>query len=254
VLDVALERDEDGHAAYREVLVSVPRQSGKSSLALALLVSVMLETPGASLLYGAQSRQAARERLLNSWWPRLSTSPLKERARLFRGFGNESLSIDGSSLQLLSSSPTSGHGETVTACVVDEAWAHQDSRVEQAVRPAMLTKRDAQLWAMSTAGDATSVWWKEKTEAGRAAVDAGLNRGVAYFEWGADPDADPGLESTWTSAMPALGHLVDVDTVRTDFQAMAPAEFARAMLNVWPDPAGEGWQVISRDVWTAAEL
>jgi hypothetical protein len=31
---------------------------------------------------------------------------------------------------------------------VAEAWVHADSRVEQAVRPTMATREDAQMWAL----------------------------------------------------------------------------------------------------------
>ena len=89
--------------AYRDVLVSVPRQSGKSSLALSLIVWRLLSGPDHLVLYAAQNRVAARRKLLHTWWPRLARSPLADRFTLFRGFGNESLTADtGSRLELLS--------------------------------------------------------------------------------------------------------------------------------------------------------
>jgi phage terminase large subunit-like protein len=179
VLNVALERAED-RPAYRDVLVSVPRQSGKSSMALALMVQRMLSSPGSRVLYGAQTRGAAREKLLASWWPRLAHSPFADRLKLFRGFGAETVQVDnGSTLQLLSASESSAHGETTDLVVVDEAWVHQDARVEQAVRPTLATRVDAQLWAMSTAGSARSVWWRAKLDAGRAAAEMGVMRASA---------------------------------------------------------------------------
>jgi phage terminase large subunit-like protein len=254
VLDAALERH-DGRAAYRDVCVSIPRQSGKSSLALALMVEKMVSTPGARVLYAAQSRAAAREKLLSSWWPLLARSPFADELTLFRGYGAETVTADnGSSLQLLSATEASGHGETTDLVVVDEAWVHGDARVEQAVRPTMATKRDAQLWAMSTAGTYRSVWWRQKLDAARAAAEMGMTESLACFEWSAPDNANFADESTWWASMPALGHLIDVETVRDDLANMALTEFARAFLNVWPDPAGEGWQVIARDRWEASAL
>src|SRR5436309_1094435 len=66
VLSTALEQARD-RPAYRDVLISVPRQSGKSSLALALIIWRMLEAPEMRVLYSAQTRSAAREKLLLGW-------------------------------------------------------------------------------------------------------------------------------------------------------------------------------------------
>jgi phage terminase large subunit-like protein len=188
VLETALERTagEDsptGRPAFRDVIVSVPRQSGKSTLALSLIVERMMSNPNSRILYSAQTRSAAREMMLSSWWPRLLGSPLAEQFKLFRGFGAETISHEnGSQLQLLSATESAGHGETTDLVIVDEAWVHVDARVEQSVRPTMATRRDAQFWIMSTAGTPRSLWWKKKLEAGRAAAEMGIVDGTACFD------------------------------------------------------------------------
>jgi phage terminase large subunit-like protein len=58
VFSVALERAR-GRPAYRDVLVSVPRQSGKSTMVLALIVWRMTEFPGSRVITG---RRPARRR------------------------------------------------------------------------------------------------------------------------------------------------------------------------------------------------
>ena len=252
VLSVALERAR-GRPAYRDVIVSVPRQSGKSTTVLALIVWRMTEFPGSRVMYGAQTRTAARLKMLESWWPRLVASPYAADLRLFRGFGNETIShANGSVLQLLSASESAGHGETVDLAVIDEAWVHRDAHVEQAVRPAMVTRKDAQLWALSTAGTWRSEWWKGKLDAGRAAAEMGVDAGVCCFDWSAPADANPADPATWRACMPALGRLADEKTVRADLAAMGLEEFRRAYLNQWPDPARQGWKVFAREAWARA--
>jgi phage terminase large subunit-like protein len=165
------------------------------------------------------------------------------------------LSADnGSRLELLSATESAGHGETTDLVVVDEAWVHADAAVEQAVRPTMVTRGDAQLWAMSTAGTPKSVWWRGKLDAGRASAELGVTAGSCLLEWAASADADPTDEQVWWATMPALGHLIDVETVRADLANMAVAEWKRAFLNLWPDESAEGWAVIGRDVWEASRL
>jgi phage terminase large subunit-like protein len=255
VLSTALERS-GRRPAYRDVLVSVPRQSGKSSCSLALIVWRLLSEPDQLVLYSAQNRVAARRKLLHTWWPRLVRSPeLAPRFKLFRGFGNEMLQADnGSRLELLSATESAGHGETTSLVVIDEAWVHQDPSVEQSVRPTMATCPDAQLWAISTAGTAKSVWWRGKLDTGRTAAELGTTDGTALLEWAAAPDDDPADEATWQGCMPSLGRLVDVATVRADLHSMGAAQFKRAYLNLWPDETQEGWRVIARDLWEASRL
>jgi hypothetical protein len=64
VAEVALEHV-DGQLAYRDVAVATPRQSGKSSLVLALVVYRMAATPRQRVVYGAQTRLAARTKLFD---------------------------------------------------------------------------------------------------------------------------------------------------------------------------------------------
>jgi phage terminase large subunit-like protein len=252
VLAVGLEQSR-GRPAYRDVLVSVPRQSGKSSLALALVVWRLLSAPEMNVLYAGQTRAAAREKLLYSWWPRIASSPLADRFELFRGFGAEMVAADnGSRLRLVSATDSGGHGEVCDAVFVDEAWVHQDARLEQALRPTLATRRHGQFWISSTAGTARSTWWRQKLDAGQAAASMGVSDGLACFDWSAPEGANPADEAVWWATMPALGPLIDVETVRTDLQNMGVAEFRRAYLNGWPDPGPEGWRVFSEESWRKA--
>jgi phage terminase large subunit-like protein len=253
VVDVALEHV-GGRLCYRDVAVSVPRQSGKTTLLLTLLVHRMLSADRQRLSYTAQTRLAARAKLLDTWWPQIAASPLRGRFSVTRGMGSESLrSANGSVLTILSTDEAAGHGDVLDLAILDEAWA-LDARAEQATRPAMATRPNAQLWLASTAGTDRSMWWRQKVDGGRATVDAGVTEGSAFFEWAAHPDADIGDPATWWSCMPALGHTVEEATIAADLRAMHPAEFRRAYGNQWPDEAAEGWAVISRDAWMAARL
>jgi phage terminase large subunit-like protein len=253
-LATALERS-GRRPAYRDVLVSVPRQSGKSSVALSLIVWRLLSEPDMLVLYAAQSRVAARRKLLHTWWPRLRRSPLAARFELFRGFGNESMSADnGSRLELLSATESAGHGESVDLAVIDEAWVHQDAAIEQSVRPTMVTRPDAQLWVLSTAGTPRSVWWRGKLDAGRTSAELGITSGSCLLEWAADADADPTDERVWWATMPALGRLATVETVRQDLASMGAAEFKRGYLNLWSDESAEGWSVVAQDLWETSRL
>lgn len=251
--DLGLEHDAAGGLAYRDVGIATPRQSGKSTLVLVLIVWRMLSAPQ-RLTYAAQTRLAARTRLFETWWPRIRRSPLRDLFTLSRATGAEALRCsNGSTLTLLSTEESAGHGDTLDLAVLDECWA-LTAAAEQAVRPAMLTRPAAQLWLLSTAGTDKSTFWRGKVNAGRTVAEAGLDSGFAYLEWSAPDDADPTDEATWAACMPALGITAKPETIRADMGSMDLAEFRRAYLNQWPEVTAEGWSVIPRDVWMAARI
>lgn len=233
VADVALELDGD-QLAHREVRVTVPRQSGKTTLLLAVMVHRALAFGRPQqILYAAQSRNDARAK-----WEEhadlLGRTPFRRLYQIRRTNGSESLRwSNGSRHGIVATTEQSGHGTTLDLGVIDEAFAQRDDRLEQAFRPAMITRPSPQLWIISTAGTAESTYLRGKVDDGRARVDAGTSGPVAYFEWSAPDDTDPADPATWAACMPALGHTVSPADVAADQATMAPGEFARAMLNRW---------------------
>lgn len=249
---VATEMDDTGRFCYRQVVLEVMRQQGKSVDVLSMMVTRALRRPGTQVSYTAQNRLEASHRLLDVWWPRIRKSPLEQLVRPRRKSGSEALIFaNGSMIGLASSEETSGHGDTLHLGVIDEAWAQRDARLEQSMRPAMMTVPDAQLWVVSAAGTEKSPYFRAKVEDGRARADLGVTETGCYIGFGAPDDADPGSPATWRGCMPALGITVSEETVADDFELMDLAEFRRAYLCQWPEIAKPGWAVIAQDAWAA---
>jgi hypothetical protein len=261
VLDVGLEVVPSGESwrpAYRDVTVTEPRQSGKS---LTLLIVVLfrgllwprvVERPQ-SLLYSAQRGTDARRMLLEEWAPALqgsSLAPYVERVRLAQGAELIGFTT-GSALRLMPNTPSAGHGRVVDLGMIDEAFADEDDRREQAVVPAMATRADAQLWVTSTAGTEDALYLQRKVAQGRAAVEAGRTSGSAYFEWSAADDVDLDDPATWPTFMPALGTTQSVEAVQHAHDTMPPSEFARAFGNRWTRTAET---IIPADAWAACRI
>jgi phage terminase large subunit-like protein len=251
VVDTALELDADGRLVYGDVTLSVPRQQGKSYLLLVLMLTRALLEHRQGIAYTAQTALDARKKLIDDWRPMIDASPLGSQVTAYLAPGRESLTLsNGSQIQLVASTAKAGHGRVLDAAILDEAFAYQDSRTEQALRPAMMTRRDAQLWVVSTAGTPdSSPYLLERVESGRQAAEAGLTEGVAYFEWSAGEDDDPAQAQTWRSCMPALGRTVTEDAVRSAQLSMARHEFSRAYLNRWTTALGD--PVIPIEQWEA---
>lgn len=249
---VTTERTDDDRWAYRQVVIEVMRQQGKTVDLLAMMIHRGLRRPGTQISYTAQTRLDARHRLLDVWWPIIEQSKLRRFIDVRRGSGSEAFVFrNGSMLGLVSGTETSGHGDSLDLGVIDEAWAQTDDTLEQAMRPAMMT-RDAQLWVVSAAGTEKSTYFRGKVDDGRARAEMGVTTGGCYIGYSFADDEDPGDVETWRRRMPALGVTVTEETVRTDYELMDLAEFRRAYGCQWPEVAKPGWDVIDGDTWGSA--
>lgn len=263
VYDVAGEIDPaTGCPAYREVIITVPRQNGKTAVLLTFMADRCVSDWGGPqrVLYGAQTGKDAKEKLVEDLAPQLIASGLRSALHpvkpLHQGTGNEKVVWrNGSLTKLLNSSDSSGHGKTTHQAQLDEVWKYEDNAAEQAALPSMNTVADAQLFITSTAGTDESTYLLSKVTLGRELVAADdTTSGIAYFEWSADPDADLDDPVAWRSCMPALGHTITEATVRHARRSMTDdAEFARAYLNIWPGGRGADWLLIPEGVWGAVQ-
>lgn len=262
VADVALEVDQaTGGLAYRKIVLTVPRQSGKTTLLLAAMVHRALGFGERQrIVYTAQTRLKARQKWEDEHLVVLKRSPFAGLFKPRLQIGQEAIRWSNGSIHALDA-PTddAAHGDVLDLGVIDEAFAQEDDRVEQGMKPAMLTRPQAQLWVLSTAGKskATSPYLWSEVEAGRLAVEAGLSSGVAYFEWSALADADPGDRATWYGCMPALGLTQGKEAVHADYESWTAkgrlSEFRRGCLNQWPDETPAEWLVIGQQAWMSLE-
>jgi len=234
VADVANEVLPNGLPAFREVIVSVPRQSGKTTLTLAQSVErcTMRDKPQ-HVAYTAQTGSDARKKLLNDQVPILEGSPLwKSVRRVARANDNAGIVFkNGSRVDVLASNVSAGHGRVLDLGHVDEAFDDVDDRREQAMLPAMITKTDAQLWVVSTQGTDASVYLNRKIELGRGAALEGRTEGICYFEWAVPESEDIDDPRTWWMGMPALGHTQTLEAISHAKLTMSEGEFRRAFGN-----------------------
>jgi phage terminase large subunit-like protein len=203
--------------------------------------------------FTSQTGQAARSKFIDDFVPTVTGSIFGKRARIRRANGSEAiLWNNGSIWSVLPTTDTAGHGAQFDLAVCDEAFALPDDRLEQALKPSMITRPEPQLIIVSTAGDVNSHWFNAKVDDGRLQVERGVTEGICYFEWSAPDDADPASEETWQACMPALGHTINPAAIRSDFESMRLVEFRRAYLNQRQNRnAVEPWQVIAEDTWLA---
>lgn len=262
-LDVACEIDPaTGGFWYREVVIVIVRQAGKTSLSRGKVTHRAITTPRAPILYTAQDRNMARRRLEKSFLEPIAASPLAGvlappapggRGRLgWDGAnGREKVKFrNGSEIFIIAAQKkTAGHGDTLPEAHLDEYFAQVDGRLEQAVAPTMITVSGAQRWVTSAAGDSSSVPLWAKVEAGRARCESGEHGRVCYIEYSAPEDADRDDPDVWAATHPAIGFTIDLEDIRADHDGgMEAQEFNRAYLGWWPRAADRPW-VIPKASW-----
>lgn len=230
--DVALEIDERGRFRYKQIVITVPRQSGKTALILALGFHRTLTTPKGKIWYTAQTGQTARERFLKDMAAD-AEKLLFPAVNVKRGAGDTRLNFPALQSQFRPHPPsdTSLHSEQSDLNILDEPWAFSEVQGDgliQAIQPTQNTRPNAQTVYLSTMGDARSTWWHRIVDEARAGNDPK----TAIFDWGL-PEADnPEDVEAVIRAHPAVGHTIEAEVVRDAANKMKPAEFARAYANI----------------------
>lgn len=260
VVDTALEVDpaRPGAFKYKKVILTVPRQSGKTTLLRALSVARALTCP-MEIWYTAQTRKAA----VKKWHELADPLPTmmgygpdgKPRADLKKGVGNEFLYFWNGSL-IAPFAPKKDGLDSITSPLVeiDEAFAFSlEAGLEllASAEPVGITFPDAQIWIVSTAGHQQSTWLKQLVEQGRAATKD-PNASIAYFEWSADPELaakDPYSPET-LAFHPALDYTQDLRDLLKVSKATSLSVWRRAYLNLW---SNETAAVIDPAAWDALE-
>lgn len=254
VADVALELDVDqpGEWAYPTVVVSVPRQSGKTALMRAVAADRLLAYRDHVIQMTAQTGKDARKR-----WDQIITAlDVDHHPRAFKKYaskGSEALTYKrtGSTLSPFAPTPTAIHGDSLNLVMIDEAWAFDEesgNALTAAINPTFATVADSQLWIVSTKGTAKSAYLNRLITQGRAATKDPTSR-VAYFEWSADPDlaaADPYGRET-LAFHPAIGYTQTFDKLLTLGRDEPLSTWKRSYLNL-EDLTGES-SVIDLAIW-----
>jgi hypothetical protein len=249
-VDVALELDPaTGHYHYSIVVMTVPRQAGKSALVGHVADHRCLTRPDARVWITQQTGDAASQWMRDEQFPSLERTPAftdptgATRYKLSRRAGSVGVSWPalGSTFRSFPPMRDALHGKQSDLAAVDEAWAlsrDQGAAVRQAIRPTMATRRGAQLWVVSTMGDDLSEYLDGYVEMARGAL-ADPSARVALVDYGIGDDVDPTDLDAVAAAHPAVGHTIDVRALEdalTDFLADPErtggvAGFARAYGN-----------------------
>ncbi len=261
VADVSLEIDSEGLFVYAGSTVTVPRQSGKTTLDGAKSMQNALMGPNRFSWYTAQTGQDASFN-----WAKVAdmlelsaiVRPMAKAGSrgIRRSNGSQAIRfLNGSMYAPFPPTKTAMHGKQGDHHTVDEAWAFtaaEGNDIRQGIGPTtstrrMVTGQRAQLDIYSTEGTIESTFLNPILDSMRA----GAEPNVAGFDWGLRPGEDPTDLELVAMRHPAYGHILDMQTLIDQQQLFkdSPGEFARAFGNV---RTGATERVIPVDPWRAA--
>lgn len=256
---MAGELDDAGRYAHHIVVVSVPRQSTKTTLAFDVATGRLVRYRDFRAAYTAQTGHATTARFTDRY-EQIRSSPLADRVKLRRSAGTERITYPAAAAPgrpaswLKAFPPIDGalRGDALDLVLVDEAQEVDELRGHQldaTILPTFTTRPRRQLWLLGTAGDGESgAWFARYLTLARAGTP-----GVALVDYGADVDEDPADPAVWARRHPGLAAgLTDREFLAAQL-ALDARVFTREYLNVWP-AADTGRGVLDPAAWHAARL
>lgn len=201
---------------FRQVLVLVSRQNGKTEL-LVILSLYWQYIEAAPLVLGTSTiLDYARESWEKAVTLALNNTTLSKeidpKSGIRRANGEQTLMVGRSRYKIAASNARGGRSLTVHRLVMDEVREHHDWSAYNAAVPATSAVPDAQIWMISNQGDDRSVVLKSLREQALAETDPRLG----IFEWSA-PD---GAKATDLEALamgnPNLGRRISIDSLMGD--------------------------------------
>lgn len=224
-----------GRRWYDTGLEIVPRQNGKTTRNEAHMIAASRRGDmRRGVAYGAQNLDRAGHRLmieLERMKMARPGSPFRRHYKPRYSNGSQSVTwhADHSYIAVIANNDEAGHGLTLDDAVVDEAWVHRDLTVVTALQPTMLTRPDPFILFTSTIGEGDDGLLMHYQDLALAAVNDPTSR-MCAFEWSAGPDDDRDDPAVWRTVMPALGHTITEERVRSFRSTTPDAEWDRSFL------------------------
>ena len=230
---------EDGRPRFRIVLILVARQNGKTEIPVVLSLywqfvecvplilgtSTKLEYAKESWAKAVKLAEKVQARAIThgddeaidfaasiprKGWKRETNGEQESKALVEVADGD----WQESRYKIAPANEEGGRSLTIHRLVCDELRQHKNYSAWGAAEPATNAVWDAQIWAMSNAGDATSVVLNDLREQALHYIQTGEgDPRIGLFEWSAPDDARPDDIEGLRHANPNLGYRKDPDVL-----------------------------------------
>lgn len=267
---------------FRKVVVLVARQSGKSTLSQVLSLFFLYQL-GTDLVLGTAQDLDTAEEVWEGAQDIIEETP--ELAALadkpVRNNGKKAIRLKtGERYKVKAANRKAGRGLSGDLILLDELREHQSWDAWGAITKTTMARPAAQIWALSNAGDASSVVLRHLRMSAHEAIgdpdgicaaldpsrllpsdeemDSPLSDGataeavandlsqdendgaLGLFEWSAPPDCDVMDRDGWAWANPSLGYSISERTLAADAANDPEWTFRTECLCQWSDGSLEG--------------
>lgn len=256
---------EDGRWACPEYAELVPRQNGKGAILEARALAGLLLLGEGLIMWSAHEYKTAMEAFRRvTALVRALGEPVSDNLVLVDGLpvkiintnGEESLErLDtGARVKFVARSKGSGRGFSADCNVIDEAFAYTHEQ-HAALLPTLSARPNAQI--VYTSSPPLTSDTGEVLFGLRRRASTGEAEGLGYRDWGAAGDLahlealDLDDQALWAAANPALGVRISLETLARLRRSLAPVDFAREVLGVWPPEPATGAGALDPARWAA---
>lgn len=249
---IALGKREDGKyaATVGGIVLSIPRQVGKTFLVGMIVIALCLLYPGLTVLWTAHRTKTATKTFgsIKGYTSRKRVRPFMLEPRNTNG-EQEVRFRNGSVIMFGAREGGFGRGfDEVDIEVFDEAQILGEKALEDMVAATNQSRHPhgALLFFMGTPPRPTDPG--DEFTSRRDKALSGKSKKSVYVEFSADRDADPDDREQWAKANPSFPHFTDVEAFeRMREQLTNEDSFRREALGIW-DPADSA-RVIDEESW-----
>lgn len=236
-------------ASIGGVVISIPRQVGKTYLIGAIVFALCLLNPGLTVLWTAHRLRTADETFakMQAFCRRRKIAPHVKKVVL--GSGDEAVMFHNGS-RILFGARERGFGrgfDDVDIEVFDEAQILTENAVDDML-PAMNTAANPLPIYIGTPPKPTDP--SEVFTQKRAQALSGEDEDTAYIEGSADPECDPTDREQWRRANFSYPHRTPDSAMLRMQKNLSPDSFMREALGVWDAVAAS---VIDLELWGRLE-
>lgn len=248
-----LAKREDGSYASDTVVLSIPRQVGKTFLLGAIVFALCLINPGMTVIWTAHHTRTSDETFGSMRSLAARPRVKKHIARVRAANGQQGIHfVNGSRILFGAREMGFGRGFSgVDVVMFDEAQILTESAVDDILATTNQASTGNPLILMAGTPprpkDPGEVFRNRRAEA----IDAGSGVGdTLYIEFSADDDADPTDRKQWAKANPSYPHRTPAKAIQRLLKHLGLASFRREALGVW-DAISKASPLLTADEWDA---
>jgi phage terminase large subunit-like protein len=246
----------DGTRRFRFAWVEIAKKNGKSTLAAALILYLLVADGEADPeVYGAASTRDQAGIIFRAARKMVERSPALAKALNVKAHVKRIVNAKANGFYTpLPNKPAAVDGIDAHGLVFDEIHRQTSRELYDALTYAGAARSQPLQFIITTAGDdRASVGYELHERAEAILAGTIIDTETFAFIAAAGPDDDTGDPATWAKANPSLGHTVDADEFAAEYERAkdSPARmqnFKRLRLNMWVSQASR-WLDIDR--WLA---